>query len=448
MWSIKYDSTELVNSTYNVSKVLDDTTAPRELNISETEGINGAVIINDRWGSKTIKIKGILIGTSPSDLQTKIDTLNELLARTEKNLDILPTGGSTRRYVARLVGSVEYDRDYYNDDYVPFTANFFVKDGVGKDTAVTTAYEELNTAVERQPASGSDDMSLVGSADPKPYIEILLGTIGKLDLITFTNDDDSKAMTIEIDNRFVINDKIFIDTDAKTVKKETAGVQTDIASSGEIPDFILGTNEFHFDFQGATLTLDQEQITAHNNGLVVGTTAGGTHYCQTQSFIPSKSGYLSQIKIYASKTGTPSNLQVQVYTDNGGRPDVNLVTGETGWLEDESSFAGGGVITINDSTPKYYLRAGVKYWLVFQTISSAGNHYYIYGSGSATENYYANGEWLKYEGSVTPPTDPSDWAISPSDARPGDVYFQTYQGQGGAVDWQVDLAIKYTKRYL
>jgi len=35
MWSIKYDSTELVNSTYNVSKVLDDTTAPRELNISE-----------------------------------------------------------------------------------------------------------------------------------------------------------------------------------------------------------------------------------------------------------------------------------------------------------------------------------------------------------------------------------------------------------------------------
>jgi len=57
MWSIKYDSTELVNSTYNVSKVLDDTTAPRELNISETEGINGAIIINDRWGSKQLKLK-------------------------------------------------------------------------------------------------------------------------------------------------------------------------------------------------------------------------------------------------------------------------------------------------------------------------------------------------------------------------------------------------------
>jgi len=158
----------------------------------------------------------------------------------------LPTGGSTRRYVARLVGSVEYDRDYYNDDYVPFTANFFVKDGVGKDTAVTTAYEELNTAVERQPASGSDDMSLVGSADPKPSIEITLDTIGKLDLLTFTNDDDSKEMSIEIDSSFATADKIIIDTDLKTVKKETGGVQTFIASSGEIPDFILGTNNFHF----------------------------------------------------------------------------------------------------------------------------------------------------------------------------------------------------------
>ena len=448
MWSIKYDSTELCNSTYNVSRVLDDTTAPRELNVSETEGIDGAIIINDRWGSKTIRIKGILIGTSPSDLQTKIDTLNELFARTAKNLDILPTGGSTRRYVARLIGSVEYDRDYFNDDYTPFTAVFFVKDGVGKDTSETTAYSELNTTVERQPASGSDDMSLVGSADPKPSIELTLDTIGKLDLITFVNDDDAKEMSIEIDTSFTAGDKIIIDTDLKTVKRETAGVQTDIASSGEIPDFSLGTNEFHFDFQGATLVLDQEQVDWANNGIIAGTTGGGTHYCQAQSFVPSKSGYLSQIKVYAGKTGTPGSLQVRVFTDNGGRPDTNLVSGATGWSEDESSFGAGGVITLTDSAPEYYLRAGVKYWLVFTTTDNVGNYYFIYGSGSATEDWYNAGEWLKYEGSVTPPTDPSDWAISPSDAQPGDVYFQTYQGQGGAVDWQVDLEIKYTKRYL
>ena len=446
MWSIKYDNTELCNSTYNVSRVLDDTTAPRELNITETEGVSGAVIINDRWGSKTIRIKGILVGTSPSDLQTKIDTLNELFARTAKNLDILPTGGSTRRYVARLIGSVEYDRDFYNDDYVPFTANFFVKSGVGKDTSETTAYEELNTAVERQPAASSDDMSLVGSANPKPKIEVTLDTIGKLDLLTFTNDDDSKEMSVEIDSDYFNNaDKIIIDTADQTVKKERSGVQSEIAFSGEIPDFSLGTNNFHFDFQGATLTLDQEQITAHNNGLVVGTTAGGTKYCQAQKFVPSRSGYLSKLKIWAEKTGNPGTFYVDIYQDNGDLPATIFGTAfaTANAVFDTSSAEIN--LTIYDLK---YLRKGTTYWLVFRTSDSAGNFYMIFGSGSATEDYYENGEWLKYDGGIIPPTDPSDWLIAPLEAEPGDIYFKTYQGQGGAVNWFVDLVVKYTKRYL
>ena len=442
MWSIKYDSTELVNSTYNVSKVLDDTTAPRELNISETEGINGAVIINDRWGSKTIKIKGILIGTSPSDLQTKIDTLNELLARTEKNLDILPTGGSTRRYVARLVGSVEYDRDYYNDDYVPFTANFFVKDGVGKDTAVTTAYEELNTAVERQPASGSDDMSLVGSADPKPSIEITLDTIGKLDLLTFTNDDDSKEMSIEIDSSFATADKIIIDTDLKTVKKETGGVQTFIASSGEIPDFILGTNNFHFDFQGATEVLDAEQSTDHSDGTFTGNNGAGTKRVLAQKFIAENSGYLSALKIWGQKNGTPGTFYVDIYQDNGELPATIFGTAFASPSSDFSAAPGGEVtLTINDLK---YLRKGVTYWLVFRTGDTSGNYYSLSGSGATS--YYSNGKLLKYDGSVTPPTDPNDW--EDYSGTVADLYFKSYRGQGGAVNWFVDYVISYVKIYL
>jgi len=165
MNSVLFDSVELISSTYNVSRVLDNTTPERSINIIETEGVDGAVIVSDRFGAKTIEIKGILVGTSESDLQAKIDTANELFSRKGVNLDITPDGGSTRRYVVRLIGAVEYNRDFYNIDYVPFRLKLFVFEGVGKDTSTTTSLSHLNTTLERDPASGSDTVNFEGSAD-------------------------------------------------------------------------------------------------------------------------------------------------------------------------------------------------------------------------------------------------------------------------------------------
>ncbi len=246
-------------------------------------------------------------------------------------------------------------------------------------------------------------------------------------------------MSIEIDGEYSATDEVVVDLANQTVKKN--GV--DVPFLGNIPTFLKGDNDLHITYQGATYVLDQEQVDDNGTSLAVGNPAG-TKYCQAQSFIPSQSGYLSQLKIYGAKTGTPGSLQIRVYSDNGDLPFENLVSGASGFLEPESSFGAGGVITISDSTPDYYLRKGVKYWLVFTTTDSVGNYYTL--SGSNTTDHYANGKLLRYDGAVTPPADPNDWVDQV--AVSADMYFQTYQGQGGSADWVVDYVISYVKRYL
>ena len=437
MNSVLFDSIELISSTYNVSRVLDDTTPQRTINLIETEGVDGAVIVSDRFGTKTIDIKGILVGASESDLQTKIDTANELFSRKGVNLDIIPDGGSARRYVVCLIGAVEYNRDFYNIDYVPFKLKLFVYEGVGKDTTTTTAISNLNTTLERDPASGSDTINFVGSADPKPNITFTLDTIGKLDLITINDDDSGEEMSIEIDGDYSNGDEVVVDLENQTVKRE--GV--DVPFLGNIPTFLKGDNDLHISYQGATYALDQEQIAVKNVGYSVGNT-GAVKNSLTQSFIPSKSGYLEQIKIWANKVGTPiNNLSIHLYNDNGELPESSqgLIFSLT--EASASSTPTGVEETLNSGAP-IYLRKGVKYWLVFSTGDSSGNYYRIHGAGT---DQYSNGRLLEYDNPVTtsPPSDPNDW-----EETGGDMYFQTYQGQGGSADWVVDYVIDYIKRYL
>ena len=438
-WSIKLDNTELNNSTYNVSKISDETTAQRELSTLRTDGIDGVVILDDRFAEKIIQIRGILVATNPATLQTAIDTLNELFSRKDVNLDITPDGGSIRRYLVRMVGGVEYNREHYHNDFVPFSARFFVAEGIGKNTSSTNALTVSNILTERSPTpTGSHSASFSGSAKPKPLITLRLDTIGKADLLTLTNDDDNKEIKIEIDGTFSNADEIIIDTEQQSVEQN--GVA--IPFRGEIPEYNIGSNDLHLDIQGATYIEDQIQ-TSNSTGTVVGNT-GALIRVLSQSFVPSESGWLSRLKIWASKTGTPGSLQIRIFSDNGGRPFENLVSGASGFLEPHGSFGGAAEVTIDDSSPDYYLRAGVKYWLVFTTTNSSGNYYNIFGS-NATDNY-ADGMCLKFDGSVTPPTDPADW--DDFTGTIADLYFKTHQGQGTPADWQIDLEVDYTKRYL
>lgn len=439
-WSIQLDSTELNNTTYNVSKVLDDSTPEREINMLKTNGVDGVVIIDDRLDSKTIEINGVLTAATPAALQTAIDSFNALCARKDKNLDITPSGGVTRRYVVRMIGGVKYARDYYHTTYVPFVVKFFVGEGIGKDTSATTALAATSVTTERSPTpSGSHTLALAGSATPKPIISITVTTKGKADLLTLTNDDTSEAIKIDLDSGFVNGDVVAIDAVQQLVTKN--GVA--ISSRGTLPTWALGNNNIHLDVQGATYVLDVTGATSTSTGSVVGN-SGGVTQCFAQSFVPTESGYLSRIVLNVTKHNSPGSLQIRLFSDNGGRPYANLISGETGWSVPAASIStGGGDVNCDDSTPLYYLTAGVRYWMIITTTNSAGNYYTVNGSGSTSE--YANGTLLMYA-AISEPADPASW--TDYTGTMADLAFKTYRGQGGSPDWTLSLSASYTKRYL
>src|SRR5205085_8353450 len=99
MSSVKFDSTEILDSTHLPRFVQHEDTADRALIEVSLARTDSQILIAEFYGMKVIRLQGKLKGTSQSDLETKIDTFKELFSRPEKNLDISWAGG-TRRYVA------------------------------------------------------------------------------------------------------------------------------------------------------------------------------------------------------------------------------------------------------------------------------------------------------------------------------------------------------------
>jgi len=88
MASIKFDSTELVNTTYIPRTIKHETIPQRYQSLLQMSGDDGAILVSSRYGEKIITINGILTGTSEANLEANIDSFKELFSRENKNLDI------------------------------------------------------------------------------------------------------------------------------------------------------------------------------------------------------------------------------------------------------------------------------------------------------------------------------------------------------------------------
>lgn len=439
-WSITFDSVELNNDTYNVNKITDDTTAEREINSIKTAGVDGVVLVSDRFDVKYITISGHLVGSSPSDLQTKIDTANELFARKDVNLDVTPEGGSTRRYVCRMVGSVKYNREFFHNDYVPFSVRLVVPEGVGKGTVESTVLT-TDTATNRSPASGSHTLTLAGSASQKPIIKLVTETIGKIDLLRVDNNTAGTSVEVEIDATFGNTDYVEIDLEQGLVTKN--GTNTTVPYTGELSDYIVGDNLIDINVFGDGYEEDAGQTSSNASGETVGYDDASNDQYLAQSFVAEGSGFMDKVRFRLEKSGSPNNLIIELREDAGGVPG-SLVDGSAG-----ASFSNSIVPTSDADTDfsgfgkKYYLRKGRKYWLVLSQAgtTSSGN---IYRFPYNTTDNYAEGETLL---AIAPsvPEGVGEWA---SYASAKDLDFRVYRGQGGSPDWDLDIFVRHTPRYL
>ncbi len=242
--NVIYDSVNINASPFFIKGITHEQTADKELFSFGLARERGSVMIDSNYKSKVITISGTIKAPNTglaAELEANIDTLKELLSRDGKVLDIDYAGG-TRRYVAWATAHT-FDRQFFNQSYVPFTITFTIPSGVGMDTTVTTVTNNGLTA-----AVNTGAIVAGGSAYPFPKQTLTFTAASAVTAVTFKVNGDSVTYTGAI----AASDVLIFDCANKKVTKNGAEVDY----TGIFPRFIVGTNNWEIDVTRTSCTFN------------------------------------------------------------------------------------------------------------------------------------------------------------------------------------------------
>jgi hypothetical protein len=382
--SIKFDNQELVGSTYIPRFVKHESNPDRELNSAELSGEDGSVFISTRWGKKIIKIQGIITGSTQAELEDNIDDFKELLAREEKNLDI-EWNGTTRRYVATC-SKHEFDRDYFNLLFVPWTAEFVVLSGEGKDTAETTAYD--NNINGSSTDYTTITFSLSGSKGPKPTI---LFTISGVALVGTTfgleiKNEDTGDRIIHTDiGNWTDSKLILFDYVNKIVKNNFDGNYISREFYGSFSKFKIGTNKLKIKMGDISC----QECVPTQLYLASQTLNSNSKFLAQSFMVPKTDDTFLGLSLLGYKVGNPGTLAATIHADSGNKPSGAPIA----TINFPAAGFGTGVtpsFITKYAASKYSLKANTKYWIVLDPSVSSGvdasNYFVIFTANSDVYN--------------------------------------------------------------
>jgi hypothetical protein len=440
MSSIKYDNTELVGATYIPRYVKHETAPERLLNAVKLARQDGQVIIDDNFSVKYIDIAGVITGADQATMEANIDTLKELLSRKDKNLDIV-YGGGTRRYVCRSL-TFDINRDFYHLLHAPYVVRFFVAKGYGTDTSETTAINEAGIVT----AETTKLYTFAGSYQPKPRHKISLNTRGNLDVIRITNNLTGDYIDIDWGNVSGQPSWIEANEENQTVLNDS-GVAVNYR--GKFPSVALGAEQsLKLTVIGSRITAPNQQQNTNDDGKVVFYDDGVYAIRQAQSFVPDQSGRVQKIELRLRKTGSPTgNVDVQIYTDNNGKPGSAVNTGTFRIAVADVGAQNYYYLTLVSGVSPFLI-AGQRYWIFLNGLTITGtdvsNYITWYYQTDAT--HYLYGKAMYWESFDQIWTD--GVGGHPSVDGQFDMQFRIYLGDSGAPTHDITWQVYYTKKYL
>lgn len=416
MASIKFDNTEILDTTHIPRFVKHESTPERFVNTIDLPRENGSILINTKYGMKRITLSGILTGSSEANLDAAIDTFKELFSREQKNLDV-SWNGATRRYVATCEKH-DFDRDYFNLLFVPWSATFLVSAGTGEETT-----ETLLINAESFTTTWTDVWTFAGTAAPKPRLTIAPGTTSATCLgVELKNIDNGQRIVVPVSGGLASGTNIEIDCRLKTCK--VGGVLVNYY--GQFPEFKIGDNNIQVNIGEI---VDQAfDGTATGNGQLYGTAI------YAQSFTVSDSD-ATHHRIYAKlmRVGSPSgNMAFSIVEDDNGEPGATVIINGT--------FAAGSIgvsstMEMIHNGSQYTLESGKRYWLVLDanTVGDASNKIW-WAKATGTSAVYKRGNGAYYSGA---------WIQEPSTD-----YMFSIRYQGTLLGASCNGSVNYYKQYL
>jgi len=381
MASIQFDSTEILNSTYNPRFVKHESNPDRQLNSAELTREDGEAFISEKFGKKVIQLQGVLVGTSQADLESKINTFKELFSRPEKNLDI-DWNGSTIRYVATCTSHL-FDRDHFHIAFVPWTAEFTVLSGEGKDTSTTTA---RNQQALTTTTPVTDSFTFSGSKPGKPLITIQGNNFtGATKGIEYLNTDTNEKIVITRNDTWGTTDTIKIDCATRKVTGNlNALIYTEYPFYGVFPSFRIGTNNVQISV-GGIVNQTTSELLASNVGS--GSNVNATTRKLAQSFtVPYTDSTFQGITLIIAKTGSPGTITWKIETDTNGSPSGSQVTNANGTIAAASVSTTAYVTAYSSSV--WTLSANTRYWITVTAASVDGSNFYTFYTVPNTPSLY------------------------------------------------------------
>lgn len=248
--TVTYNGTSLQDTTYQTQDFIHESLDGRELNIQRLADREGGKLVSDMTAPKIITLRGVVKGTSIDNLESNLDSLKQLLALKEKNLDIEYSSG-TRRYIAS-VRKVTIERAHYHITFAPFEVEFVVSNPPFGKTVDTSTFETTQNFTSTGTYSGN--YSFTGSAPPMPIIKMEVNSAANFNSVTFTNDETGHA--ISVNRTFTVGEILTIDTDAYSV--DVDGTAVDF--TGQFPEFIADGNAFKIAIRANTCNITIKMI--------------------------------------------------------------------------------------------------------------------------------------------------------------------------------------------
>lgn len=232
--NVSFNGTSIQTNNILISDIGHDQLPTKKIYQETLTRADGGKITGIQYTDKSISLEGIIVGTSITDLDSRIDALKNTLSGQDQNMDI-DYNGSTRRYIATLVNIIISRKDM-GVMSAAFSAEFTLDNPFGRDTSTTTL---LSGATITTTPSIQTFTAIGGTYTAHPAFTVTLNSGTGLTSKTITLTNTSTGQFTSVTRTWTAGDILIVDSSAITVTVNGTAVDY----LGVFPDYAVGSTQ-------------------------------------------------------------------------------------------------------------------------------------------------------------------------------------------------------------